>query len=489
MSTSGASATWDFTPAINLLYSFKPEPQPKPIEILRSIQSEFTEARNHGAASPSGRGREDNSSGKLGDFSALWTFLSQPSPTAPDNIERGATPGVGASDCKENQRTNLEEASAATVECQPELCGMQPKKILPNKRNPPSVSSAPPGDTEATIPECRPIQILKNPNRIRRACLPTPPRQESLGLAERPQRHPPRDIIPLVRPPNTPNRSLAKHKYQVESKLGGSTAEKRSDLISHLYKHHRDQRLYLANPKLCDSAFISSNISSNGIHIFVDISNVMVGFHDCIKIARDIPTTVRVPRLPLSFHNLSLVLTRGRPVSKRVIVGSDRFPAIDEAEKLGYETNILVRVQKLKEATPQKNQVSKGRGTVGAKCCGNKQQDQSSGSESSSNKPVPEKWVEQAVDEILHLKILESIVDTDEPSTIVLVTGDAAEAEYSQGFMKMVERALMKGWTVELVSFSCTISRAYTGKAFRSKWGSKFSIIELDRYAEHLLDM
>ena len=99
----------------------------------------------------------------------------------------------------------------------------------------------------------------------------------------------------------------------------------------------------------------------------------------------------------------------------------------------------------------------------------------------------PEKWVEQAVDEILHLKILESIVDARKPSTIVLATGDAAEAEYSEGFLKMVERALEKMWKVELVSFKHNTSGAYRRKEFRSKWGESFKTIELDEFVEELL--
>lgn len=203
----------------------------------------------------------------------------------------------------------------------------------------------------------------------------------------------------------------------------------------------------------------------------------MVGFHDVIKSARHIPLTCRVPRLPLSFHNFSLVLERGRSVSKRVLVGSDRFPAIDEAERLGYEANILERVQKVKD-TPRKKKFTNG----------DKSHDQSSGSETNARTQL-QRWVEQAVDEIIHLKMLESIVDTAEPSTIVLATGDAAEAEYSGGFMRMVERALEKGWRVELVSFNTTTSRAYSRKDFRAKWSSRFMLIQLDLYAEYLLDM
>jgi hypothetical protein len=168
-------------------------------------------------------------------------------------------------------------------------------------------------------------------------------------------------------------------------------------------------------------------------------------------------------------------LERGRPAAKRVLVGSDRIPEVKEAEMLGYETNILERVHKAKLRTPRQlrfqnmngHGLSNGFGVRGF---------------------MEEGWVEQGVDEILHLKILESLVDTEEPATIVLATGDAAEAEYSGGFLEMVERALRRGWTVELLSFSINTSRAYARKRFRSKWGSRFKIIHLDKYIEELLD-
>ena len=97
--------------------------------------------------------------------------------------------------------------------------------------------------------------------------------------------------------------------------------------------------------------------------------------------------------------------------------------------------------------------------------------------------------IEQGVDEILHLKILESIVDADTPSTIVLATGDAAQAEYSEGFMAMVERALKKGWKVELVSWSKNISMMYSRREWVETWGERFRVVFLDDYAEELLEM
>lgn len=208
----------------------------------------------------------------------------------------------------------------------------------------------------------------------------------------------------------------------------------------------------------------------------------MIGFHDALKISRGI--TGRIRRQHLSFHNLSLVLERGRPTAKRVLVGSDNFPAIEEAKAIGYETNILERVHKAREPAPRRarhnNHSSNNNSTAGP----------SSGSETTATPTstyAREKWVEQAVDEILHLKMLESVVDATTPATIVLATGDAAEAEYSGGFLRMVERALAKGWAVELASFRHNTSGAYRRKDFRTRWGPRFQIVELDGFVEELL--
>lgn len=196
--------------------------------------------------------------------------------------------------------------------------------------------------------------------------------------------------------------------------------------------------------------------------------------------ARGFSISTRIRRQPLSFHNLSIILERGRPAAKRVLVGSDNFESIQEAKLIGYETNILDRVHKAKELTPRQKKYRTINGN------GSALSGQSSGSETGPTH-APEKWVEQAVDEILHLKILESVVDAKEPSTIVLATGDAAEAEYSGGFLKMVERALGKGWRVELVSFRRNTSGAYRNREFRARWGQAFKTIELDAFAEELL--
>lgn len=204
----------------------------------------------------------------------------------------------------------------------------------------------------------------------------------------------------------------------------------------------------------------------------------MVGFHDSVKVSRNIPISTRIRRLHMSFANFSLIMERGRSTRKRVLVGSDRLPSIDEAKSLGYEANILDRVHKVKHTTPRPHRFRKPPGHAS--------QQTNDGPETVG--ATNERWVEQGVDEILHLKILESLLDTEEPATIVLATGDAAAAEYSAGFMRMVERALQRGWAVELVSFSQVTSNSYRKKEFRAKWGNSFHLIELDSYVEELFD-
>jgi hypothetical protein len=224
------------------------------------------------------------------------------------------------------------------------------------------------------------------------------------------------------------------------------------------------------------------NADDGGIHVFVDSSNIAIGFYDALKLARGLPFKAYTKRAPLPFHSLALIMERGRCVAKRVLVGSlsrgGELPDyMQEAARCGYEINSLNRVEKFKEdrSTGKRKRGGNGYGTSG----------QSSGSETPMT--GTKKVTEQGVDEILHMKMLESIVDSKEPSTIVLATGDAAEAEYSGGFLKNVERALSKGWKVELVAWGHSMSYAYRSKDFLEKWADQFMIIDLDDFSEELL--
>jgi hypothetical protein len=274
-------------------------------------------------------------------------------------------------------------------------------------------------------------------------------------------------------PPKSPS------KHNITPQDGLTPEERKSALITKLIRDHASEKRYLKQQALPEPKFTALNTSPGGIHVFIDISNITIGFHECLKVSRGISIDSRIRRVPMNFHNFSLVIERGRPAAKRVLVGSDKIAAIQQARNIGYETNILERVHKAKEITPRQKRFRSG-GT-------NSGNDYTSGSETPAVS-APEKWVEQAVDEILHLKILESLIDAEKPATIVLATGDAAEAEYSGGFMKMVERALQKGWMVELVSFRLNTSSAYKRREFRTRWGQMFKWIQLDDYVEDMID-
>lgn len=288
-----------------------------------------------------------------------------------------------------------------------------------------------------------------------------------------------------------------KHPRVIEPMVVRSGEDRHWALFMKLISGFWQDRSYLINPM----NLTTHNNDPKGIHVFVDASNIFIGFNDQLKRSRGIPPWTQVPPVGLSFDALALLMERRRPVAKRVLAGSNPWlAAFDKAKAVGYQCSILEKVYKARELTErqiffreQDQLMGRGRAkappansvaTANGGSNGN-----GSGSETNAPQYARPAMIEQGVDEILHLKILESIVDTEVPATIVLATGDAAQAEYSQGFMAMAERALKKGWTVELVSWSKNISMMYTRKAWRDAWGERFKVIFLDDYAEELLAM
>ncbi|KFZ01242.1 hypothetical protein V501_10121 [Pseudogymnoascus sp. VKM F-4519 (FW-2642)] len=229
---------------------------------------------------------------------------------------------------------------------------------------------------------------------------------------------------------------------------------------------------------------VGGNERPDGIHVFVDSSNIAIGFAEALKRARGMDKNEFTKLPPLAYHSLALIMERGRGVAKRVLVGSSRdnvrLDYMYEAAQCGYEVSALERVEKFKEAKESDIEKYKRLGRTN----GN---NTSSGSGGEAPLNAFKTVTEQGVDEILHMKMLESMVDTDYPSTMVVATGDAAVAEYSSGFLRNVERALERGWKVELVAWKRSMSYAYRDKAFAKKWAGQFTIVELDDFQEELL--
>ncbi|KAI9707167.1 MAG: hypothetical protein M1836_000127 [Candelina mexicana] len=507
MRSEPEGSSWDFTPVINLINSLS--------------NREVTPANNDVVtiAQHSDNGDLTDSTSGLGNFSRLWEYLGQPQDLPPPtvaSVDSSSIDGklgfdglvdvspvlkgvrwrdeVDGADLEDNDEFGRATASKLTkkqrrlanrLRKSQELARqLQAKKgKLPNTKLPSDIES----DNELQRLRLSPAQkasvyhsgsaTSKNDENRSLHYSSSPPSSTSPVKTSRSH------IPDLTWPVSNPHRlNPACPPWMppiscIEPLVPMSSLNKKAKLTQDLIRKFEAQKTSLMNPLPLLTSSAITDVSTNGLHIFVDASNIMIGFHETLKRARGIPISRYIRRVPFSYQCLALIMERGRPAAKRVLVGSSpHVPAFDEAKQLGYETNILDKVHKAKELTPRQMKYRNGYGTSG----------QSSGSETTAAF-APEKWVEQAVDEILHLKILESLVDAAEPSTIVLATGDAAEAEYSQGFLRMVERALEKGWSIELVSFSQSISFAYRKKEFRQKWGRRFQIIELDEFCEELL--
>ncbi|KZD02952.1 MULTISPECIES: NYN domain-containing protein [Thalassospira] len=156
-----------------------------------------------------------------------------------------------------------------------------------------------------------------------------------------------------------------------------------------------------------------------GIHVFFDNSNVWGG-------AQNIRSE-KEPHVPwfllrIYYKNIFSLVEGGREVKTKVMAGSVP-PECDQlwenAKGLGCDVDLLHRVED------------------GARVR------------------------EQGVDELLHLKIANAILDHDAPQTLVVVSGDGSISEFGTGFITQVERALKKGWKAEIWSWSNSLKSKY----------------------------
>ncbi|KAI9822302.1 MAG: hypothetical protein M1827_000020 [Pycnora praestabilis] len=522
MRSQPEDSSWDLSPVINLIYSLS--------------YNDVSSAKNVILGPPTddplviGLHDEDHSPAALGNFDKLWNYLGQPLDVPPPIVKPGlpvvqgespdghwfdpkgsdsepsALKGVRWRD--EFDGADLEDNDGLGTESVATPLSKQEKKSAKRKRQ---------KELAARLKQEQDVHILES-KLLSSNGSDDEVQQQQLSSATKASKHhtlrattdsdgalifdysssPPTSTPPKhsvhatkgiwpISSHFSPQTLFHSPKPQIEPLRLLSAAEKKAKLTKSLIAKFESERKYLLNHSVPQDINDGNHSFTNGIHVFVDASNIMIGFHETLKRARGIPTTSYIRGVPFSFHSLALIMERNRPTAKRVLVGSTpSIPAFEEAKQMGYETSILDKVHKAKELTARQkkyhNQHHQQNGNGGYGTSG-----QSSGSETTTAVFAPEKWVEQAVDEILHLKILESLVDAKAPSTIVLATGDAAEAEYSGGFLRMVERALEKGWSIELVSFTQSISFAYRKKEFRQKWGKKFRIIELDEFSEELL--
>ncbi|TFK23308.1 hypothetical protein FA15DRAFT_468577 [Coprinopsis marcescibilis] len=239
---------------------------------------------------------------------------------------------------------------------------------------------------------------------------------------------------------------------------------------------------------------------------------------------------------------LALILERGRPVSRRVVVtSSPLYQPMGKIEQLGYEVRVYIRVPDLGDGMDRKEKEAKyssskpsGVGKAGAQSSASKAGSNSASnasfstpgaknghvrhlsgytsteSGSGSSKPIggpsgglnsgqatsgKVKYREQGVDELLQLKLHQALADVDKVpkgSTIVLATGDGNVGQFNEdGFLGPVRTALKRGWKVELYAWEDGLSKSWKREfGESSEWGKKglFRIIFLEQFAKQMVE-
>ncbi|KAK4334157.1 Vacuolar protein-sorting-associated protein 60 [Rhodotorula toruloides] len=181
------------------------------------------------------------------------------------------------------------------------------------------------------------------------------------------------------------------------------------------------------------------------VEVFIDNSNVLYSFLNWVRArpeakitstklgaqkgkdgkpqpAKTLKTvTIAGKKVKLDYKMLFALLERGRRVERRVLVGSSTlWQSLEPAVEWGYEISLLQRVPRAEPSTSASHTVA-----VAAQAS---QQQQGGKKRKQGNKKAPppppppqpeasqtKHYKEQAVDELVHLKILESLLDFEPP--------------------------------------------------------------------------
>ncbi|KAG8424232.1 hypothetical protein J3459_008005 [Metarhizium acridum] len=250
---------------------------------------------------------------------------------------------------------------------------------------------------------------------------------------------------------------------------------------STLDQQHESLSLKLVPLRAVDTtlAMQDDQTARNGVHIFLDMSNINISFHSALKGKFSIEGHARFVPLPqLNLQFLTEILVRDRKIIT-LNAGCSVLPHrheprfVQELRDLGYRVDLRER----KRANEPKRGAN---------------DDFKAGEASSSDELVFSRnggrYVEELVDETLQTRIAESVMEFfKDQGTLVIATGDARPAKYSDGFFAYAERALRMGWNVEVVSWRASLSSHWNRPNWVEQWSGRFRVIELDDYIDHLL--
>jgi hypothetical protein len=200
------------------------------------------------------------------------------------------------------------------------------------------------------------------------------------------------------------------------------------------------------------------DVYNHGVYVFLDQSNIYLSYLNTLKEKFNITSEARfAPNPTFDLDILTELVVRNRRVrtlraSCSVIPGRSQPEWIKQLQQLDYKVDVRER-----KAIQH------------------------------PYKPYATRHVEDLVDETLQIRIGEAFMRAaGKKGTMILVTGDAQPAPYSDGFYKYATRALKAGWNVEVVSWKCSCSSLWKELAAKMESTHRFRLIELDDYLDHL---
>jgi len=286
--------------------------------------------------------------------------------------------------------------------------------------------------------------------------------------------------------------------------------------------------LLSSSPDFIDPRGPAPSLGQPLVHVFIDYSNILIGFLTYLRRHPHhlISTKVRW----MSHAALTLILERGRPVTRRVLVASKPlYQPVQPATQLGYEVLVYARVpdngdgqDRVSSQRHRQHRRNGGSGgsngwnatkdyalrsstnialatdssepgtSSGGAPSGSGSANQSRSAQAGPSSGGRVRLREQGVDELLQLKFLQAVADVDvlpSGSTLVLATGDGSVGQFNEeGFRGCVRTALKKGWRVELYAWEGGLSRAWVREFAEGPWASRFRIIPIDGFGGDLLD-
>lgn len=277
---------------------------------------------------------------------------------------------------------------------------------------------------------------------------------------------------------NTPTPNVAKI---LSYKLGKKDLTPVLGAKPSLDQQHRSLLLKLVPLRAGDArlAMQDDKVARNGVHVFLDMSNINISFHNALRAKFSIHEHARFVPLPqLNLQFLTEILVRGRKVVA-LNAGCSVPPYrqepryVHDLQELGYRVDLRERTRAVEHARS---------GFRGDKAV----EPSSSDEIASSSRAV--RYIEELVDETLQTRIAESVMEFfEDQGTLVIATGDAQPAKYSDGFFVYAERALRMGWNVEVVSWKISLSSHWNKPGWAEHWGGRFRVVELDDYIDLLL--